>query len=698
MIDNDLRLAHTMTHPSNELRRLNALLAIVGLGVVAHTTAAAGSVTRGPYLQRATPTGVTVVWRTDNEITPVVRYGSSPQELDGEVDGESVLRRVSVDVAAATDALFGSTPLLYDEPQTDASRRRTGERDPSTQEQTWQYEAELSGLTPASRYYYAVYDGNKLLAGGAEDHSFSTSPEPSERADLRVWVVGDSGTGGRDQQLVFDAMRTFTERTGRALDAFLHVGDMAYGDGTDTEFQTHFFDVYQPTLRNTVCWPAMGNHEGHTSRGVSQFGPYYDAYVLPTGGESGGVASGTEAYYSFDLGKAHFVCLDSHDLDRSPSAAMAQWLLADLEQANSDWLIAFWHHPPYTKGSHDSDHERQLIEMREYFMPLLEAHGVDLVLSGHSHIYERSMLINGAYATPTVAEGVVLDDGDGDPNGDGPYRKSEGLQPHNGTIAIVAGHGGAGVSRKGTMPIMREITVENGSLVLDFEGDTLTGTMINKYGETRDRFQLTKHGVVEHKPIAEPWQPVHDPSLITEQRISWTPDDVGGFPPSWVVVEGDESLGMVETRPGTTWQQLSLKTAEDELVTAYEGFTGPIAEIEAYFEFHDSDASAPAGLVFGMRPDGSHFRFALDPVTGVASLIRISGGKTELISQREVSIAFDKPIKIELEPGEGLLEVQLNDEIEYTAPLESIPPGRVGVALAPNGAIHMAGLLIEKAR
>ena len=62
-------------------------------------------------------------------------------------------------------------------------------------------------------------------------------------------------------------------------------------------------------------------------------------------------------------------------------------------------------------------------------MPILESGGVDLVLTGHSHIYERSMLMDGAYATPTVAEGVILDDGDGDPHGNRSYRKSAGLPP-----------------------------------------------------------------------------------------------------------------------------------------------------------------------------------------------------------------------------------------------------------------------------
>ena len=94
---------------------------------------------------------------------------------------------------------------------------------------------------------------------------------------------------------------------------------------------------------------------------------------------------------------------------------MDTWLKADLEQTTADWLVAYFHHPPYTKGSHDSDREKQLVEMRTYVMPILESGGVDLVLTGHSHIYERSMLMDGAYATPTVAENVILDDGDGDP-------------------------------------------------------------------------------------------------------------------------------------------------------------------------------------------------------------------------------------------------------------------------------------------
>ena len=61
----------------------------------------------------------------------------------------------------------------------------------------------------------------------------------------------------------------------------------------------------------------------------------------------------------YNYGKIHFICLDSHDLSRLQNAEMAQWLIEDLKLANktSNWLVAFWHHPPYTKENHDSDKE-----------------------------------------------------------------------------------------------------------------------------------------------------------------------------------------------------------------------------------------------------------------------------------------------------------------------------------------------------
>ena len=195
---------------------------------------------------------------------------------------------------------------------------------------------------------------------------------------------------------------------------------------------------------------------------------------------------------------------------------MALWLKADLEMVDADWLIAFWHHPPYTKGTHDSDLETELIEMRELIMPILESGGVDLVLCGHSHIYERSMLIDGAYVTPTTSQGVILDDGDGNPTGDGAYRKSAALNPHEGTIAVVAGHGeGAGFAF-GVNPVMRSVLTEVGSVILDIDGDVLTGKMINSEAAVRDEFQLVKRGQVNQEIVEFPWQPI-GPQFVVER-------------------------------------------------------------------------------------------------------------------------------------------------------------------------------------
>ena len=446
---------------------------------------------RGPYLQLSTSSSIVIVWRTNRPIEPVVAYGKTLNSIDQKESDNYVLRISPVVENGIPDRHFSR---LHSAPPN-----------------TYQYEMTLSGLEPETKYFYEISDGETILEKRAKAVHFSTHPPEGEQRSVRIWVVGDSGTGEEDQLKVYQAALDQIASNGKPLTMYLHVGDMAYTDGKEDEFQQNYFDVYQPTLQNTVCWPAMGNHEGHTSSGKTQDGPYYDAYVLPTNAAAGGVASGTEAYYSFDYGAVHFICLDSHDLDRHERGDMARWLQMDLKANDSEWLIAFWHHPPYTKGSHDSDNpatDLQLVEMRERIMPILEDHGVDLVLTGHSHVYEPSMLIDKAYQTPTVAGGVILDDGDGNIQGDGAYRKSVGLNPHEGVAQIVTGHGGAAVTKQGISPIMRQTLVEHGSVFVDIDGDLMTVQMIGKTGEVRDEFHMAKEGKVVQEIVEEPWSPI----------------------------------------------------------------------------------------------------------------------------------------------------------------------------------------------
>jgi hypothetical protein len=454
---------------------------------------------RAPYLQMGGTNSMHVVWRTMGPIKPVVRYGLTLDQLDRQTRSSDIVARTSL----------GTQQQVLPERWANL-RTRANLALPKLQSAplgSFQYEARIRDLTVATRYFYAVYDGDRRLTPPDESYQFTTHPAVGSTPPVRFWVLGDSGTGREPQSAVYQALLRTLEKDQQPLNFWIHVGDMAYGVGRDMEFQSRFFESYDGTLRNRVCWPTMGNHEGRNSSGRTGVGPYYDAYVVPTRGESGGVASGTEAYYSFDYANIHFICLDSHDLDRRPTEPMARWLKADLDKARAEWLIAFWHHPPYTKGSHDSDKEKDLTEMRQHIMPIIEEGGVDLVLTGHSHSYERSMLMDGAYATNTVAENVILDDGDGDPAGDGPYRKRAGIHAHEGTVQVVAGNGGANLGRHGTMPVMRKIIIEHGSVLIDVKGDTLVARMINREGVERDLFSVVKRGQVMPVRLALPWQP-----------------------------------------------------------------------------------------------------------------------------------------------------------------------------------------------
>jgi len=322
-------------------------------------------------------------------------------------------------------------------------------------------------------------------------------------------VLGDSGTGGSEQLAVRNAMLDFTAAS--PPDLLLGLGDLAYYRGNEFNFTRKFFDVYRDVLRHTATLPAMGNHEAKAASSATQSGAYFDAFVLPTSGEAGGVASGTEAYYSYDYASTHFVVLDTADSDLSVGSAMLEWLAADLRESTAHWLIAYFHHPPYTKGSHDSDsadtsHGR-LLFVRENLLRMLEGAGVDLVLSGHSHNYERSLLVDGVYcptcdaaspdrSTPDRSElearGHILDSGSGDPAKDGAYKKAPGSRPHNGTVYVVAGHGGHHTRQEGLHPIMTNTNISPGSCLLTVDSETLSLVNIDADGSVSDSFTIIK--------------------------------------------------------------------------------------------------------------------------------------------------------------------------------------------------------------
>jgi len=160
----------------------------------------------------------------------------------------------------------------------------------------------------------------------------------------------------------------------------------------------------------------------------------------------------------------------------------------------NDWLIAFWHHPPYSKGSHDSDWEIELIEMRENALPILEKYGVDLVLSGHSHCYERSYFLNGHYGSSgTLDSSMIKNHGDGRIEGQGPYSKSaSGPLANQGAVYIVAGSSGQTGGGSLDHPAMYISLDLLGSLVLDIDGNRLQAQFLCYDGVVDDHFTIIK--------------------------------------------------------------------------------------------------------------------------------------------------------------------------------------------------------------
>jgi len=433
------------------------------------------SVTRGPYLQIGTPNSTIVRWRTNIATNSRVSIGTTQGSLTSNTDDTS---------------------------------------------QTTEHEIIVSNLSPATKYFYSVGSTTQALAGNDSNYFFVTAPVAGTTTPTRIWVLGDSGTANANAQAVRNAYLNFTGATYTNL--WLMLGDNAYETGTDSEYQAAVFDMYPTVLRQSVLWPALGNHDTAQSSNPPASLPYFAMFTLPAAAQAGGIASGTEKYYSFDYANIHFICLDSMTSDRSANGPMATWLRADLASTTRQWTIAFWHHPPYSKGSHDSDTDPILAEMRQNILPILEDAGVDLVLAGHSHSYERSFLIDGHYGvSSTFTAAMKKDGGSGRIDGTGAYNKATlGPGPHEGAVYAVAGSSGQISGGLLNHPAMF-ISLNNlGSMVLDVNGDTLDAKFLRENGAIADYFRIVKGAVVPVVPAA-PGNLVATAVSRTQINLSW---------------------------------------------------------------------------------------------------------------------------------------------------------------------------------
>lgn len=424
-------------------------------------------IVRGPYIQSTGSQSTVIRWRSLENTEGRVIYGTDLNNMNTQVDSAT-----------------GTTEHIL----------------------------KISGLNPATKYFYAIcrQDGDTLV-GADSSFYFTTHPLPGTDVPLRAWITGDAGKENKDQRDVRDAFYLASGK--KATDLWLLLGDNAYNEGTDDEYQFAMFqDMFEEQMKHTTLFPTPGNHDLRTYINSLEQAPYYQIFSMPQEGESGGFPSGSKAYYSFDFGNTHFISLDSYGTPRDSTQAMATWLKADLAASQARWTVAFWHHPPYTKGSHDSDNptnsndnnpggKSRLFEMREQIVPLLEKAGVDLVLCGHSHVYERSYMLHGHYGTsntfndePHLVNGVIS----GKKSLGEQYVKNpvDANYPDIGTVYAVVGCSGLKSQSVAGWPLSQIMYFSSanhtGSMILEVNHDTLTAKFLSSTGIYPDEFSIVK--------------------------------------------------------------------------------------------------------------------------------------------------------------------------------------------------------------
>ncbi|MBP6386448.1 MAG: metallophosphoesterase [Pseudarcicella sp.] len=449
---------------------------VILLVIAGHKNVFCQKITRGPYLQISTPTSMQVHWRTDTPTESQVRIGTN-----------------------------------------------LGQKNILTKDNTLtnEHAIKLSNLLPDTKYFYEIETSNGNFVGDSS-YYFITAPTENSVKKFSVWALGDCGNRLPRQAAVKKSYENFTAN--QYTNLWILLGDNVYDGGDDNNFQRSFFDQYQngKVMKQTVLYPAPGNHDydGFAKVYDNKEMGYYKAFHVPSQGEAGGVASSSSSFYSYNYANTHFISLDSYANDINNLKIwdklnqQALWLEKDLASNNKMWTVVYFHHPPYTKGSHDSDIESDLTAIRQTLVPIFEKYKVDLVLCGHSHSYERTKLLKGHYGLEesfdAKAHNLSTSSGKYDGSEDScPYIKNTKNTENEGIIYVVAGSGGAYGYARNNYPhnaMYTSYLEKGGSLYLEIEDNRLDAKFINEDGLVFDQFSIMKNTENNSEISINPYQ------------------------------------------------------------------------------------------------------------------------------------------------------------------------------------------------
>jgi Calcineurin-like phosphoesterase/Purple acid Phosphatase, N-terminal domain len=366
--------------------------------------------------------------------------------------------------------------------------------------QTIAQHARIERLQPDSTYVYRIVSDGETQVSGV----FRTAPEG--RVPFRFTSVGDIACG----DTAFSKASLNAVATAASVEQFdpvVHLvnGDLSYANSnqlSQPQVWADYFNNTQLSAANRPWMPTLGNHENEPGNGPQGYLSYQTRFALPKNHSSDFEGN----WYKFQIGSVLFVMLDNNDvcyqvdtgtylstgdnqiLTGYSGGAQEKWLENTLREASTDtsvdWIVAVTHQPAMST----SDAQGSDLGIRQNWMPLFYQYGVDFVLAGHDHDYERSYVVKGTDSGTILRPHVVS-------------TELNNVNSDLGLVHLVIGTGGT----KGHDDVYETSTAGEPE-----EGINVSGTEI----ETEDA----------------PWSAVTDPNTTYPWGIGVFDVDPGGFP------------------------------------------------------------------------------------------------------------------------------------------------------------------------
>lgn len=298
---------------------------------------------RAPYLQSVIADSLTVLWRTDIGTSAALKY-----RLMGTDEWQ---------IASGATRLTNTNVI--------------------------ENEVTIHSLVSDTTYEYQIFTNNFQMS----DYTYRfRSASGSDDQTVSFFAVGDIGSA-LEEGGTPDLLGKALEKEAQKFDLGVLMGDITYYNGKKEDYDHNFFRHFDKVFAYVPVYPVMGNHDWNGFTDVPDF--VYE-WKLPH----------NEYYYSFDYGNVHFIGLDSKKGEFYEYEQQVDWLKKDLSNIEPDmWIVVFLHYNGKS-CTYKNDNEKV---MKLY--PLFEMSGVDLVLNGHAHTYERLRPMNGDGVPFTEAPG-----------------------------------------------------------------------------------------------------------------------------------------------------------------------------------------------------------------------------------------------------------------------------------------------------